>query len=101
VWRRKSSVVTSIPQFNDVPDAEAFRTCNGVIIRNLFELKNYLDGCSDYDFRYHVNNDHHKNDFAIWVREAIHDDALASELDFTLDLGEYKRKINMRLKEME
>jgi hypothetical protein len=94
-------VITSIARFNDVPEAEAFHTCNGVIIRNLFELKNYLDGCSEYDFRYHVNSDHHKNDFAIWVREVVHDDALASELDSTLDLGEYKRKINMRLKEME
>ena len=84
----------------DVNPAWVFRTCNGVVIHNIFELANYLTGCSDYDFRYHVNDDHHKNDFAIWVREVVLDKQLADQLDSTLEKDEYLRKIKHRLKEL-
>jgi hypothetical protein len=88
------------PVLGDVNPDWVFRTCNGVVIRNIFELANYLEGCNDYDFHYHVNNDHHKNDFAIWVREVVNDQKLASELDGTLDKGPYLHKIKARLKEL-
>ena len=81
----------------DVNPAHAFHTCNGVVIRNLFELKNWLDGCSEYDFRYHVNSDHHKNDFAIWIREVVQDEALAYDLDGELDKERYDEKIRKRI----
>ena len=84
----------------DVPLDEAFRTCNGVVIRNLSELKNYLEGCSEYDFRYHVNADHFKNDFAIWVHEVVRDEALAHELDGVLDRSWYVHKVAQRLRDL-
>lgn len=85
---------------DDVRPGEAFRTCNGVVLNNLSELASYLDGCSDYDFRYHVNDDHHKNDFAIWVRESICDDDLADGLDTELDRQRYCRKVKERLRQL-
>lgn len=85
---------------SDVPQQEAFHTCNGVVLNNLSELANYLTGCSDYDFRYHVNGDHHKNDFAIWVREAVKDEPLARELDGEMRREWYLKKIRTRLTEL-
>lgn len=85
--------------FDDVPPGKAFRTCNGVVIRNLSELKCYLDGCSEYDFRYHVNADHSKNDFAIWVREVVGDEPLAHDLDVLLDLTRYRRAVAIRVEQ--
>jgi len=82
----------------DVQAHQVFRTCNGVVIRNLSELASYAECCSDYDFRYHVNDDHHKNDFAIWVREAVGDETLANDLDAELDRTQYARLIKKRLR---
>lgn len=84
----------------DVGPTEVFRTCNGVFLNNLSELLNYLQGCSDYDFQYHVNVDHHKNDFAIWVRESIRDAKLADELDGELDRQRYLQKVKTRLQQL-
>lgn len=85
---------------DDVPFNEAFRTCNGAVLNNLSELANWLAGCSEYDFRYHVNSDHHKNDFAIWIRECVKDGALALDLDGELDRQRYLRRIRQRLQEL-
>ena len=85
---------------SDVPPGEAFRTCNGVVLRNLSELASYVMACSEYDFRYHVNDDHHKNDFAIWVRESVGDNALALELDAILDKDQYAHAIKKRVREL-
>ena len=84
----------------DVSPFQVFRTCNGVVLRNTLELADYLEGCSEYDFRYHVNQDHFKNDFAIWVREVVQDEALAHELDGEMNKSYYVHKIRMRLKQL-
>jgi hypothetical protein len=94
------ALVEESPILGDVEPALSFWTCNGVVIRNIFELANYLDGCSDEHFRYHVNEDNHKNDFAIWVREVIHDARLASALDSIIDKVKYTRTIKDRLREL-
>ena len=86
-------------QLGDVDPSKVFRTCNGVVIRNIFELATYLASCSDYDFKYHVNDNHHKNDFAIWVREVVEDELLARELDSELNKNNYLQKIKIRLKQ--
>ena len=85
----------------DVNPNWVFRTSTGVIIHNIYELKNYLVTCSDADFLYHVNEDHHKNDFALWIREVVHDDKLAHELDNELAKDNYMKKIQKRLKELD
>jgi hypothetical protein len=93
-------MIEVMPVLDDVNTSWVFRTCNGVVLRNIFELANYLEGCSEYDFRYHVNQDHFKNDFAIWVREVIHDETLARELDGEMNKNNYVHKIRMRLKQL-
>jgi hypothetical protein len=94
----RECVGENVPNLGDVPPSEVFRTCNGVVIHNIHELLTWLQGCSEYDFRYHVNDDHHKNDFAIWVREAVKDDTLADELDTELHKDRYLEKIKDRLR---
>lgn len=84
----------------DVEPAQAFWTCNGVVIRNIFELASYLSGCNEYSFKYHVNEDRHKNDFAIWVRESVRDTKLANALDSTTNKETYLRTIKERLREL-
>lgn len=84
----------------DVSPGRVFRTCNGVVLHNLSELASYLDGCSEYDFRYHVNSDHGKNDFAIWVREVVGDDDLADELDGTIEKEQYAHAVKQRIREI-
>jgi hypothetical protein len=94
------SMTEATPILGDVNPSWSFRTCNGVLIRNIFELTNWLDGCSDYDFRYHVNMDHSKNDFAIWVREVVQDELLARELDGEMNKDNYLHKIRIRLRQL-
>lgn len=86
---------------SDVPPGEAFHTCNGVVLNNLVELSNYLQGCSEYDFRYHVNSDHHKNDFSIWIRESVGDELLARDLDGELRQDAYLKVIRDRINAIE
>lgn len=83
---------------SDVPVGHEFWTHRGTILHNLQELKTYLATCSEDDFLYHVNQDHHKNDFAVWIRDVIHDDLLAHKLSDHLSRSRYLRKIAHRLK---
>lgn len=85
---------------SDVDPAKVFRTCNGVVLRNLSELASYLDGCSEYDFTYHVNFVHGKNDFAIWVREVIGDNHLSDTLDSTVEKDRYVHAVKQRIREL-
>jgi hypothetical protein len=88
------------PALSDVDPSKVFRTCNGVVLRNVSELANWLQGCSEYDFRYHVNMDHAKNDFAIWVREVVGDEALACDLDGELDRLRYADRVRRKIREL-
>jgi len=85
---------------DDVPFDETFRTCNGVILHNLSEMLSWLGAASEYDFRYHVNDDHSKNDFAIWVREAVQDEELARELDGELNKDRYTNRVYKHVKKL-
>ena len=82
------------------PDA-AFWLCHGTIIRNIYELANTIEAVSDLAFRYHVNDDNQKNDFAKWVREALGDNQLAEKLEKIRDKRDYVEIIRRRIKELE
>jgi len=93
-------VTSTLPILGDVDRHMCFRACNGAIVNNIFELESFLQGCSDYDFHYHVNKDHRKNDFATWIRVVIHDELLADKLQDIMDKEEYLRILHRRLEEL-
>lgn len=82
---------------DDVKPWDVFRTCNGVYIRNIYELLRYVESCDEYDFRYHVNPAREKDDFADWIRETVRDEELANDLEGEFDREDYAKKIRRRL----
>ena len=86
---------------SDCPQGLEFWTCHGTIVKNIYELKNTIRGLNEYAFKYHVNEDHKKNDFAEWITDVIGDDNLAHELDGILDKEEYWKIIEKRIKQLE
>jgi hypothetical protein len=86
---------------SDCPPDKAFWTCHGTIVRNLNELKNTIGGLNDYAFRYHVNSDNSKNDFAVWINDVLEDHDLAKRLNGILDKDRYQKIIEKRIFQLE
>ena len=63
----------------ELPMELSFWANDGQVIRSYEQLPAALKRMRATAFRHHVNNE--KNDFANWVRDVIHDDALAKELE--------------------
>lgn len=61
----------------------------GPTISDLFELVIALKKMDDYTFRYHVNIDNNKNDFADWIRTSLKLRNLALKLEGILDKNAY------------
>lgn len=86
---------------SDCPPDKVFWTCHGSVVRNLNEMKNTIAGLNDYAFRYHVNSDNKKNDFAAWINNVLGDRELAKRLDKVLTKEKYCTIIDKRMKELE
>jgi hypothetical protein len=82
------------------PD-KAFWTCNGTIARNIYELVNAVRALNADAFKYHVNDDNNKNDFAKWIDEVLEDRILAKQLDRIRDKDKYLGVIEKRIKLLE
>lgn len=82
------------------PD-KAFWTCNGTIARNVYELVNAVRALNDDAFKYHVNDDNNKNDFAVWINDVLEDHILAKQLDRIRDKDKYLGVIEKRIKLLE
>lgn len=85
----------------DCPPDKAFWVSNGVTCRNIFELTEIISKLSDYSFKYHVNRDHKKNDFADWIRNVLGDDVLAERLHAVRDKDPYIDVIKERIGELK
>ena len=87
---------------SDCYPSEAFWTNKGIILRNIYELVNCLEfGTDEHCFRYHVNTDNGKNDFALWIRAVFKDDELADRLQKVYDRKKYLKIIKQKVKEAE
>ena len=64
--------------YEEVPVGKYFRSDDGVIAKNVFELLNLLGIMDEKVFKNHVNKN--KNDFALWVRNIVGDKELAVKL---------------------
>ena len=86
---------------SDVPQGLEFWTCHGTVVRNIYELKDTINGLNEYAFRYHVNEDNRKNDFADWIYDVIGDTFLAHLLRKVMNKQEYVHIIEERIKQLE
>jgi hypothetical protein len=86
---------------SDVPPGLEFWTCHGTIVRNIYELVETIKSLNDYAFRYHVNDDNEKNDFADWIYDVVGDTVLAHLLKDVLDKDKYVHMIEERIKQLE
>jgi hypothetical protein len=85
---------------SDCPPDKAFWTCNGTVLRNLRELRTLLNALNDNAFKYHVNTENKKNDFANWINDVIGDRELARQLNGVLDRHKYLEVIDRRIKQL-
>ncbi|MFH1915918.1 MAG: DUF5752 family protein [Nanoarchaeota archaeon] len=85
--------------FSDCHSEEVFWSNNGLLIHNIPELIDAIDRMDDFSFRYHVNKDNNKNDFADWIRDAYGEDELALRLEGVKDRAKYLRILKARVKE--
>ncbi|MFH1073135.1 MAG: hypothetical protein V1743_06940 [Nanoarchaeota archaeon] len=76
-----------------------FWCCNGVLIRNIYELANTIKAMNADVFKYHVNEQ--KNDFANWVEEVLDDKKLGKKMRTTIDKDLLVAMVKKRIKEVE
>lgn len=86
---------------SDCPPDRAFWTCHGSIVRNIYELVDFIRTHNDGAFMYHVNADNNKNDFAKWILEVLTDEELAARLQKVYDKDRYVDIIGQRIHELE
>ena len=86
---------------SDCPPGKAFWTCHGSVVRNIYELVDFIRTHNEWVFRYHVNSDNNKNDFAKWIFEVLADEELAARLFKVLDKDRYVDIIEQRIHELE
>ncbi|MGV8162255.1 MAG: DUF5752 family protein [Candidatus Nanoarchaeia archaeon] len=85
----------------DCPPDKAFWMNNGVVCRNIYELVTNVTSMNEYAFKYHVNKDNKKNDFASWIRHVLGDDILAERLYAIKEKDLYADVLKERIKELE
>lgn len=86
---------------SDVRPEWVFWFCNGTVARNIYELVSTIELLDEDSFKYHVNTDKMKNDFAKWISEVLGDKKLAKNLDGVLEKRKYANKIRKRIKKLE
>ncbi len=86
---------------SDCTPDKAFWNVKGGIVRSIYELVLSLENIDEWTFRYHVNLDNNKNDFADWIREVIGDDTLAAQLEGVMNKKKYIGIIKKRLIQIE
>ena len=89
-----------IQYWQDCDASQVFWTQNGVLLHNLQELITALESMDDHTFKYHVNEDNNKNDFADWVRDCYGDKDVAMKLEGVMDKHRYLEILKARLKEV-
>ncbi|MFH2021595.1 MAG: DUF5752 family protein [archaeon] len=83
------------------PEENVFRLAGGSSLCNLNELHAALVSMDEYTFRYHVNSDNNKNDFASWVKDVLGDKVLARQLNNVLDQKKYAKIVAKRIKKLQ
>jgi hypothetical protein len=85
----------------DCTPEKAFWSTHGVIVRNIYEMEKFLEFADEWTFRYHINLDNNKNDFADWIRDVLEDSDLANKLEGVMEKEKYLKIVKERIKELE
>lgn len=96
--RRPSLEASRILEEAEAPE-EVFITSNGRVLRNLWELEEFLRNADEETFSNHVSDE--KNDFAEWVWEIIQDFELAKILAECEKRQEMAKHVKKRLVKLE
>ncbi|MFH1212134.1 MAG: DUF5752 family protein [Candidatus Woesearchaeota archaeon] len=80
---------------------KTFYTNKGHVVWSIYELVYNIENMDEYTFRYHVNADNNKNDFADWIRFVLEDKELAMALEGIIEKQKYIEIIRKRIKEAE
>jgi len=87
-------------KLSDLTKSEnCFTTIDGKILKNVFDLKNYLITCSENNYSHHVSSS--KNDFASWVKEVLASKELSERLTNSITLAKAIDTINLFLNEFD
>ena len=86
---------------SDVLSNDTFWFCNGHIARNIYELVNYIEQLNDFGWKYHVNKNRNKNDFARWIGLVLGDKPLGEGLRNVYHKEKYVKIIRTRIKQLE
>ncbi len=78
---------------------ELFIASDGRVIRNLWELLDFVKSAKEDSFKHHVNE--LRNDIATWVEEIVLDDDLSRRIRDAANRAEMHKLIESRLKELE
>ena len=80
---------------SDVPPEKSFWINNGPIVSNIQNLPDTLEGIDDSTFRHHVNEE--KNDFAVWIADAVGDQTLARYISKAGSKKSFIHKLRKRI----
>jgi hypothetical protein len=78
---------------------EIFHTNDGRTIRNLWELREFLQSANDHEVSYHFHAN--RNDFHDWIRHTLMDLELADKVLTAKDRGDIVRHIAERISFLE
>lgn len=78
---------------------ELFIASDGRIIRNLWELLDFVKSAKEEAFAHHVNE--FRNDIAAWVEDIVLDTELSDRIRHTTNQAEMHKLIEKRLAELE
>ncbi|MEM2131098.1 MAG: DUF5752 family protein [Candidatus Woesearchaeota archaeon] len=78
-------------KIKDARPEHYFILVTGVPLKNIKELALALETMDEWVFNHHVN--HHRNDFATWIKDIFNEEALAEELKEIKNIQETERKL--------
>ncbi|MFH1408887.1 MAG: hypothetical protein ABIH34_03195 [Nanoarchaeota archaeon] len=87
------------PFLEDVESDREFFVVDGARLRNLEELALFLDAVEDNHFFHHVTLD--RNDFAVWVSDAVGDVELGDELMKKHTAYAMAKSVKKRIRELQ
>ncbi|MDK2907566.1 MAG: hypothetical protein PWQ87_24 [Candidatus Woesearchaeota archaeon] len=62
----------------EIKPEEYFLLCDGLVLKNIYDLIDALETMNDDVFYYHVNDE--RNDFFNWLKDVFHEEELAQRI---------------------
>ncbi|MDI3543960.1 MAG: hypothetical protein PWQ28_241 [Candidatus Woesearchaeota archaeon] len=76
--KKESSKKENSGLLREIKPEEYFLLCDGLVLKNIYDLIDALETMSDDVFYYHVNDE--RNDFFNWLKDVFHEEELAQRI---------------------